>query len=446
MNKTLIIIKREYFSRVRKKSFIVMTILGPILFALLMFLPVWLTGLEQEEPKKVAVISNPLSCNDSLKLENILRNTKEMKFSHFPHEQHSVLRKKYLENGYDAVVYNSDTIYGSPDSIVMLFEKQQNMSIKLHIQRKIDREVEKRRLKSRGLDENFIEQIDSDVELKVEKIDQHGETKVNSPELMMIVGYLGAILIYIFIFMYGAQVMRGVIEEKSNRIVEVIVSSVRPFELMMGKIVGIAFVAITQFMLWLVLSGLVFIVFKLMVGVENQSLDMQMQGVNPMAGANMQIPSSLGVIVDTLSSIPWLKVFLCFIFYFLGGYLMYASLFAAVGAAVDNETDTQQFMLPLTLPLILAFMLSHNVIMHPDGNLAFWLSIIPLTSPVIMMIRVVFDAPVWQLLLSMFVLTLTFIFTTWLAARIYRVGILMYGKKVSYKELWKWIKQSEKNK
>jgi ABC-2 type transport system permease protein len=268
----------------------------------------------------------------------------------------------------------------------------------------------------------------------------------------MFIGYIAGLLIYMFIFMYGVQVMRGVIEEKTNRIVEVIISSVKPFQLMLGKIIGIALVGVTQFVMWVIL-----IVLFTWIGLTIITPDYSASGLMTppqmeQAAPGQPIISDISVPADestgqfhdmireTLESVNFLEIALVFLIYFLGGYLLYASLFAAVGSAVDNETDTQQFMFPITIPLILGIFVMANAIQNPDGSFAFWFSIIPFTSPIVMMARIPFGVPYPELYLSIFLLLITFIATTWLAGKIYRTGILMYGKKVTYGELLKWIR------
>jgi ABC-2 type transport system permease protein len=260
-------------------------------------------------------------------------------------------------------------------------------------------------------------------------------------------GIFSGILIYFFIFMFGAQVMRGVIEEKTSRIVEVIISSVKPFQLMMGKIVGVALVGLTQFALWILLTFSIITALQMSmpeVFKNKQSEEIYNPGQKLPSADQMQLQTlqnqEIRELIDGLFSINYGVMIAQFIFYFLAGYLLYASLFASIGAAVDNEADTQQFMMPVTIPLLFAIIMSNFVINNPDGPVAFWLSIIPFTSPIIMMVRIPFGVPIEQIYLSMFLLIAGFVFTTWLAAKIYRTGILMYGKKVSYRELWKWLK------
>jgi len=266
------------------------------------------------------------------------------------------------------------------------------------------------------------------------------------------VGFVLAFFIYLFIFFFGAQVMRGVIEEKSSRIVEIIISSVRPFQLMMGKIIGIAMVAVTQLLIWIVFGSI--LVFTLQGVFKDELIETQtskikeMEQLQPEGNDESKISKKgkqekpiFQEVYEKIQRINFPLVLSCFIFYFLGGYLIYGSLFAAIGAAVDGESDTQQFVLPITMPLIISIVLAQVVLENPDGNLAFWASIIPLTSPIIMMIRIPVGIEIWELILSMSLLVLTFLGTTWMAGKIYRTGILMYGKKVNFKELGKWLFQ-----
>ena len=268
-------------------------------------------------------------------------------------------------------------------------------------------------------------------------------------------GYFAGFLIYFFVFLYGAMVMRGVIEEKTSRIVEVIVSSVKPFQLMLGKILGIALVGLTQFIAWVVLITLFVSVGMQVFGpdysAENVAPQQEMvesvmsqQSINVSDVAEIQAENSSDnfkdILLSTVDSINFIVVLLSFLFYFIGGYLLYASLFAAIGSAVDSETDTQQFMMPVTIPLVIGLLVMINTIQNPDGAMAFWFSIIPFTSPIVMMARIPFGVPYWEVALSMSLLIITFLGATWFAAKIYRTGILMYGKKVSYGEIWKWIR------
>jgi len=264
--------------------------------------------------------------------------------------------------------------------------------------------------------------------------------------LSMGIAYASALLIYMFIFLFGSQVMRGVIEEKTNRIVEVIVSSVKPFQLLMGKVVGVALVGLTQFLAWVALTLVLVVLAQgiFLPDITKEALQQanQMQMVGSLAGDSVQLSATTEKARDVLQMIQSINfgvLISCFLFFFIGGYLLYGSLFAAIGSAVDSETDTQQFMLPITIPLIVAIMVMINAMQNPDGVLAFWFSIIPLTSPIVMMARIPFGVPYSELALSAVLLILTFVGAIWLSAKIYRTGILIYGKKLTYRELWKWL-------
>jgi ABC-2 type transport system permease protein len=304
------------------------------------------------------------------------------------------------------------------------------------------------------MSETILKNIKTDVKITTYKTGDGGKEQKSFTELTMVIGYVGSIMIYMFIFMFGAQVMRGVIEEKTNRIVEVLVSSVKPFQLMMGKIVGVALVGLTQFLLWIAFT---FIIITAVQSAFPQQFKKTQSQQTAITGKSVALPNEsasqspnavtadtgnddLNEIFEAFSSINLPVMIGSFLFFFLFGYLLYGALFAAIGSAVDNETDTQQFMLPVTVPLILSLVVAQTVIQNPESPIAFWLSMIPLTSPVIMMVRIPFGVPTWEIALSAVLLVLGFLGTTWLAAKIYRTGILMYGKKSNYKELWKWIR------
>jgi ABC-2 type transport system permease protein len=415
MHKILLIIKREYLVRVRKKSFIVMTILGPLLMAALMILPIYLASDSQE--KRLIAINQ--------QEEFLLEDTEFLHFTIIPNVEAYNLKKDFSQSDYYALLYIENKEF-------TLYSNQQiSLSVSKDIQREIEQILEIKKLKKAGIDPQIIKNAKTEIEITTKIIAEDGSNIKSHSETSMGIGFVSGILIYIFIFMYGTMVMRGVIEEKTSRIVEVIISSVKPFQLMMGKIIGIALVGLTQFTLWIILT-IILSTFAELTILDASSMTNELNANDQSIILN-QVASITGGINLT-------QIFLCFIFYFLAGYLMYSSLFAAVGSAVDAEADTQQFILPITIPLILSFILIQPIMENPDGTLAFWMSIIPFTSPVIMMVRLPFGVATWELILSMFVLVWSFISSTWVAGRIYRVGILMYGKKASYKELWKWLK------
>jgi len=443
MNKIKLIISREYLTRVKKKSFLVMTILGPILFAAMMIVPAWLASREDTEVRHIAVVDSSGIFIDRIE------DTDYIKFEYLNDKSIHEVKKDFSESKYYAVLQILPSITYEPTAVHLFSNTQPSFSIKSHIANSMEKELKYRKLKSHGIDENILKSIKSEVSIRTIQWTEDGEEKESSTEVAMAVGYASGFLIYFFIFLFGAQVMRGVIEEKTNRIVEIIISSARPFQLMMGKIVGIALVGLTQFLLWIILTLMIITgvktVFFPELGTQNaQEIVVQdlfeQEGVQQIEELQPQNLDKISSILNAAKSIDYGVLFGSFIFFFLGGYLLYGSLFAAIGAAVDNETDTQQFMLPITIPLIISIVVMMNVVQNPESPIAFWFSMIPLTSPIIMMVRIPFGVPYWELALSMGLLVLTFIGSVWLAGKIYRTGILMYGKKTSYKELWKWLR------
>lgn len=421
MRKIWLIIKREYLVRVRKKAFIVMTIVGPLLMAALMIVPTYLAN-ETQELRTIAIEE------DGFEFTNQIENTDFLHFSKIPTEEATLLKNDFSESNYYALLY----IEG--DNFTLYSNQQISLTVSKAIENQLEQIIEHQKLKAAGIDLTILSEAQSTVHITTKIITEDGSTTNSKAEASMGIGFICGILIYMFIFMYGTMVMRGVIEEKTSRIVEVIISSVKPFQLMMGKILGVALVGLTQFALWILLTIAIASVAELMF-MDASSMTTELNST--------QQSILLSELSNLTGGINLMQIFVSFIFYFLAGYLMYSSLFAAVGSAVDAEADTQQFVLPITIPLILAFILIQPIMENPDGPLAFWMSIIPFTSPVIMMVRLPFGVANWELALSMGVLILSFILTTYLAGKIYRTGILMYGKKTSYKELWKWLSYKE---
>jgi ABC-2 type transport system permease protein len=296
--------------------------------------------------------------------------------------------------------------------------------------------IREMKMERMGISKERIDSLKSRVSINALRIDESGNVENASIELYTVVGMALSFAIYIFIFLYGVQVMRGVIEEKTNRIVELIVSTVKPFQLMLGKVLGIAMVGLTQILIWVILSGVLISILMLSL-----NLNLGMEAGPGMGAENPVAQGAIEKLIAPVLDLNFPLIIGGFLFYFIGGYLTYSALFAAVGAAVDSETDTQQFMFPITIPLVFAIVLSTSVIIRdPNGTLSTWLSYIPLTSPIAMMVRIPFEPPLWQVFLSMAILTAFFIFVIWLASRIYRTGILMYGKKASYRELLRWMR------
>ena len=410
MSKIPTIISREYLTRVKKKSFLIMTFLTPVLLIGLMVLPYLVQKNNKGEKQYYAVVDKKGNLHDAF-VDNDM-----VSFNYFRGTADSV-QSLFKTGNYDGIVYIPEDYI--MDSVAIYSANPVPLGVKSAIQMMLNSYIERQNLVKQNIDPLIIEGAKVKVPLKTLQLSKNGEIEKSSSELNTAIGFIGAIIIYMFIFTYGAMVMKGAMEEKKGRVVEILVSSVKSFEMMMGKIIGIALVAFTQFGIWLItLIGFIFIARTSFPDV-----------VKNMSG-----------IFEAMHSInfgAWLGMF---IFYFIGGYLLYGSLFGAIGAAVDNDTDTQQFMLPITIPLILAFAFAQSIIQNPSGDLAVWLSIIPFTSPVLMVVRFGFGVPAWQVITSALVLIATFILTVWLAAKIYRVGILSYGKKVTYREMWKWIR------
>ena len=415
MHKIWLIIKREYLVRVRKKSFIIMTILGPILMAALLVVPTYLA--EENQENRIIALNEDANY--------ILEDSEFIHFTTIPTSEAELLKTDFSESSFYALL----NIEG--ENFTLYSNQQISLSVSKSIEIQLEKLIEHEKLKLLGIDLQMLEDASTEINITTKIISEDGNTSNSQAEASMGIGFISGILIYMFIFMYGTMVMRGVIEEKTSRIVEVIISSVKPFQLMMGKILGVSLVGLTQFILWILLTIIISTIAELAF------LDVNVMATEMNSSDQSVI---LAQVAELTGGINLLQIFLAFIFYFLAGYLMYSALFAAVGSAVDAEADTQQFVLPITIPLILSFVLITPIMENPDGTLAFWMSIIPFTSPVIMMVRLPFGVASWEILLSMGVLVSTFIATSWLAGRIYRTGILMYGKKASYKELWKWLR------
>ncbi len=433
MNKIFLIIEREYKTRVMKPAFIILTFLIPVLIVALVMVPLWLASFKDSSVKKILVVDN-----SGLYLDAFVND--EVYTYEYKQVEIDGLRNFAVDGDYTAAIYISNDLTVDPGAATIYAEQQISMELRSHIRTKLKDMVEDQKMKALNVPNlrELVEQTKADIDVKSMKWDRDGTQKTGSAELSLIVGMITAFIIYMFIVIYGAQLMQGVVQEKTSRIVEVIVSSIKPFELMMGKIIGIAMVGLTQFLLWVVLS----VSILLVVG---QYVNMEQMPVDPVAASSLPMQSNpdlsqIQSVITMINDFDFVQTGILFVVYFLGGYLLYASLFAAVGSAVDNETDTQQFTLPVMLPIIFAIYAAIYSAENPDGPLAFWCSMIPFTSPIVMMVRLPFDVPVWQLALSIGILILSFIGTTWIAGKIYRTGILMYGKKVSWKEMLKWIK------
>ncbi len=433
MNKIALIIQREYLTRVKKKSFIIMTLIGPILMAAMILAPVYLSEIASGKVTKVAVLDETGWFFEKFKDQD------KIDFYYVDGDLETE-KVKALANK-DLLLYIPLPELNIPVNAQLFASDQPGLNVSAYIKSVMKNIVETKRLMAVGIDPKVIKETKTDINLITIKVDETGNEQKSNTEVEIGLAYLAGFMIYFFIFMFGAQVMKGVSEEKSNRIVEVIISSVKPFQLMMGKIVGVALVGLTQFLLWIVLTFVFVGIFQSgIMGGDFASVMQAQQGQMAAAQNGSGInAAAFSQVSEVLGGIDFKVMIFSFLFYFLGGYLLYSSLFAAIGGAVDQQADTQQFMLPVSLPLIFAVISSSVVIQQPDSAFSVWMSMIPFTSPIIMMMRIPFGVPYWQIGVSLGLLVTGFVLTTWLAAKVYRVGILMYGKKVSYAELWKWI-------
>ncbi|MFN4146527.1 MAG: ABC transporter permease [Runella sp.] len=443
MKNIFLILKREYLIRVRKKSFLVMTFLTPVLIAAFYGLIFWVAmGSFNNDKKTIQIIDKSGLFKDKFQSDD--NNQFELIDKPLADAQKQLKGK---EN--HVLVHIPANIMQNPKGLEIYAEKNIGPMLQSRIERVVQRHLRDIKLAEAGITQKIIDEADLDVDAKTYSLDDEGKSQSSSTIAAYIAGYAAAFLLYIFILVYGAGVMQGVMEEKSNRIVEVIISSVKPFELMMGKILGVAAVGLTQFILWGILTFAItsatqslvvlnrFKATQEMVQKQTQNTDPEVQ--QEIAKQQNSTFEKIEQFTASAKSLPLTQIFLCLLFYFLGGYLLYSSLYAAIGAAVENQQEAGQFMFPIMLPIIAAIFFAQLATQQPDGSLAFWSSMVPFTSPIVMMARIPFGVPAWELGLSMALLVLGFVGTTWLAARIYRVGILMYGKKINYKELSKWL-------
>lgn len=450
-----IVINHEYVTRVRKKSFILTTLLTPILMALLICVPALIMVFSGQEDQKVKVIDE--SGIVAPYFENSEHTTYVMGE---PGETVDALRDRFDELDYYAIVGISPLNEKGEVSVISYSKEPLNIDIKNTVNRTVNKAIETRKLAQYdivNLDE-ILSDVKTDIKLNSMTLTNDGDAKEDSVEVYMVLSYLMSFLIYMFVFMFGTMVMRSVIDEKSSRVVEVIVSSVKSVELMMGKIIGVALVALTQFFIWIALTLVLVTAVQTVAGPklmqnmggmtemvamtseDGRIVSADMAAIAQQAGADSDAGGMLKII-NQIRSLDWVTIIGSFLIYFLLGYLLYASMFAAIGAAVDNEADTSQLQLPVTIPLIIGLFIMLHTFEHPSSPLSVWASIIPWTSPMVMLARVPFGTvPAWQLILSIALLVLTFLATAWLSAKVYKIGILTYGKKSSFKDLLKWMK------
>ncbi len=450
MSKISIIIQREYSTRVKKKSFIIMTLLAPLLFAGLMVIPALIMNNDDKDFKKIAVIED-----GSDLFANVLKDRKDLDFDYLTGVDVNQMKNSFADAGYYGILYISPTVINVPDAIQLISSKQPPRELLSYIERSLEKEIELEKMAQYNIEDldEILKSIKTNVSVQTIRIDEKGETKKTNTGIAMALAYIGALMMYMIVLLFGIQVMRGVFEEKNSRIIEVIISSVKPVQLMMGKIVGIALVGLTQFTIWIVLTAGIIMVAKtvFMPADATEISSMMSQNVmeqSPEASLLIENAGQTGSaenekfaeLFNSLMNMNWKLILISFFIYFILGYLLYASIFAAVGSAVDNEADTQQFMFPIMLPIILGLFIAMGTMENPESSLSFWGSMIPFTSPIVMMARIPFDVPTWEIALSVAILAASFLGIVYLAAKIYRTGILMYGKKASFREMLKWMR------
>ena len=444
-----IIISREYLTRVKKKSFLLTTFIVPVLFAAVCILPSVIMMLAKDTGKQVAVV------DQSGIVMPYLVDTETIDYTDYSAEPVDSMKTKFAELNLDVLLVVSQIDSATKSVSVSSFsEKPVSIDMKEAFASRINEAVEDYRLSFYDTADlkQIMADVESDVAISTFTLDESGEEKITSSEVYMIISMVLSIIIYMFIAMFSGMVMQSVIEEKSSRIVEVLVSSVKATELMFGKIIGVACVALTQFFLWIVLTGVLVGGFSAFVGFDSLMGDSaQAEQIMQMAGTTggvsveeitsmAQNESEMGAVLSTLRDLNYIQLILAFVIYFALGYLLYSSLFAAIGSAVENEADTNQLQMPVTVPLMLAFFIALYAFRAPDSQIVFWGSMIPFTSPIVMLARIPYGVPTWELLLSIALLAGTFIACAWVSAKIYKIGILMFGKKTTFKDLWKWLR------
>ena len=455
-----IIIEREYLNKVKKKSFLLTTFGVPILFAAMYAVMIFIMLRTEGDSKRIAVIDN-----SGIVMEK-LENTKQLTFTQLDEKDPEAVKNNLSDIDADILLYISPLDSATKSVTATTYaDKPMGMETAEVIENRINDAVEAYRIDSYGIEglDQILADVHSNIHLTSYTVDEKGKETISQSEVYMIISMLLAMGLYMFIAIFSGMVMSSVIEEKSSRVVEVLVSSVKSTELMFGKIIGVALVALTQFLLWIVLTVLIIGIIGGVVGMDKLTGGMdssQMEQIQEMStmGTGMgntldlqaltdtaavaEGPTGMQAILGTLSSLNYTQIFVSFFLFFIFGYLLYASLFAAIGSAVENEADTQQLQIPVTIPLLIGFFVAFYAFRSPESSLVWWFSMIPFTSPIVMLARIPFGVATWELILSIGLLILTFVACAWVSAKIYKVGILMYGKKSTFKDLWKWLKQS----
>lgn len=432
MNKISLIIEREYMTRVKRKSFLLTTLLVPLVIIAFYAIIIAVSISGESNTQRVAVLDDANLFNGKIETGKNDRST----YTFIHNETEQSFKTRYKNEGYSLFLYIPPFNDSVLPQIKLHSQAAVNLFVKSALERKINSAVERKRLIAANIDPDIYKNIKADIEIE-NAVDSGKGEKKSIAGVAYAVSFIAGILIYMILLIYGTMVMRGVMEEKTNRIAEVIVSSAKPFQLMLGKIIGIGAVGLTQFAIWIVVMGVLQLIIPLLFpDVFHQLSD------PAIAGAAVQRAGSgkVAEIIEGIRSLPIALILFSFIFYFLGGYLLYAALFAAIGSVVsEDQQEAQQLVFPVMMPLILGFVIMTKAINDPDSGIAVFGSLFPFTSPIVMMGRVTYGVPWWQLALSMLLLVLTFLFFTWITAKIYRTGILLYGKKITWKEMWKWL-------
>ncbi len=437
MQKTLLIIQREFLNRVKKKSFIILTVLMPFIMAALVFVPIWLSMIEDDEQKAVAVSDTTGRYIGQFKTDAAYR------FVPVSDPDNPAYYADTTQ--YEAVIRITADLAQQPRGVAIISHKEVSAGLLSYTESVLNEQVRRDKLQRTGIDglEKIMADLEQEITVPTVKRNAEGDTNSSNTGIAMAAGFLFTFLIYMFVMSYGGMVMQSVMEEKTNRIVELMVSSVKPFQLMMGKIIGISLVGFLQLAIWgVMLAGILFgasVLFGADLGSAGQT-GMALQGGMGAEAAAMAVQGEQNEILTAILGLPFGEMGLLFVLYFVGGYLLYASFFAAVGASVNEQEDSSQFMMPVVLIMVFGLYAAMGSVQNTNGPLAFWASMFPLTSPIVMMVRVPFSVPLWEELLSLVLLYATALGSVWFSARIYRVGVLMYGKKPTLKEWFKWIR------
>ena len=439
MNHLPLIIKREYLTKVKNKSFIIMTFLSPLIMIALIALVSYLSQINSDKKRTISVLDETGYLIDIFESTD---NTTYLKLTGLNLDDAKEIVKEKEDYGL-LHIGNVTSLDDVGKNIKFYSEESPSLTIISGLERKVEKRLQEMKLQKDGVSLEQIDASKTSIDIAQESFDGEKSSKIDNI-IKLAFGGIAGYLLFMFIIIYGNMIMRSVIEEKTSRIIEVIISSVKPIQLMMGKIIGTSLAGVTQFAIWVILGGVMLTIVSAIFGIDMEQVNTpQQEIVNQAMSAqgSDEVQAMAENIITAINNLPIGNLVVAFIFFFIGGYLLYSSLYAAIGAAVDNETDTQQFMLPILMPLILAVYVGvFTVIEDPHGTVSTVFSFIPLTSPVVMLMRIPFGVPLWQQGLSLLLLIGTFIFAVWFAAKIYRVGILMYGKKATYKELFKWLK------